>query len=204
MKQEINQKIITYLQSNKNKYDKGILVTALHDAGYGENDIQEAVNFVYGNIDKKDVSFSPKRFNFFQLFDFDKNRNYSILLVLVFIKMMFIIINLLFLLVSFKINWQVIISLFYFMVHTIIIFGIIKRKKIFGFFAAFLAFTKTILLVVSQVMLLIVGSMVTGIMKAELNESTLVQGFLYSVVFLLINISIIYFTFAWYKEDNNS
>ena len=48
----MNQKIIDYLQENKEKYTKESLVAQLKDAGYSDIDITEAVNNVY---DKKEI-----------------------------------------------------------------------------------------------------------------------------------------------------
>lgn len=46
----MNQNIIKYLIENKEKYSKEVLVAELDKAGYGEDEIVEAIRFVYNAV----------------------------------------------------------------------------------------------------------------------------------------------------------
>ncbi|EKE18792.1 MAG: hypothetical protein ACD_9C00236G0001 [uncultured bacterium] len=43
----MNQNILTYLQQNKDKYPKELLIAQLLKGGYGQQEIQEAADFIY-------------------------------------------------------------------------------------------------------------------------------------------------------------
>lgn len=45
----MNQNIITYLEQNKNKYSKEVLIEELKKAGYLEQDIIEGTSYIYGS-----------------------------------------------------------------------------------------------------------------------------------------------------------
>jgi len=50
----MNQKIVDYLQENKEKYSQESLVEQLKETGYDTTEINEGVNFVYSsNTDAK-------------------------------------------------------------------------------------------------------------------------------------------------------
>lgn len=46
----MNQQIVEYLQTNRSQYTKESLVAQLRNAGHGENDINEAIHVVYGDV----------------------------------------------------------------------------------------------------------------------------------------------------------
>lgn len=75
----MNQQIIDYLQQNKTAYSKESLVQQLRTSGYVENDIQEAVNVVYGRTDQISV-VQQKR-----MLSFDQIHRYSIRIAIVLI-----------------------------------------------------------------------------------------------------------------------
>ncbi len=58
----MNQQIIEYLQTNKTQYTKESLVAQLRVAGHGENDINEAVNMVYGDMSVAPVNEQPVKY----------------------------------------------------------------------------------------------------------------------------------------------
>lgn len=46
----MNQNIVVYLQENKDKFNKEILIEQLLKAGYFSEEIQEGIGFVYGDM----------------------------------------------------------------------------------------------------------------------------------------------------------
>jgi hypothetical protein len=56
----MNQKIVDYLQENKEKYSKDVLVEQLEKTGYNTADIDESVAFVYGSSSGAKVKSKSK------------------------------------------------------------------------------------------------------------------------------------------------
>lgn len=56
----MHQQIIDYLKQNKDKYSKEVLIEQLKKVGYGELEINKAVDFVYSNGDLNDINRNDK------------------------------------------------------------------------------------------------------------------------------------------------